>query len=123
MAFPETMSAFQAGFPGLLGGLVAFFFIKVLYTKLMAHKKGSDIGIPRLDQLSEQIKSGSKACVRAPRAREEHRRSLRRSLYLLSFYDYCTSFRSFNLMNIIAECYCRLYIFELVSSFKKRRNY
>ena len=61
MAFPETMSAFQAGFPGLLGGLVAFFFIKVLYTKLMAHKKGSDIGIPRLDQLSEQIKSGSKA--------------------------------------------------------------
>ena len=87
MAFPETMSAFQAGFPGLLGGLVAFFFIKVLYTKLMAHKKGSDIGIPRLDQLSEQIKSGSKACVRAPRAREEHRRSLRRSLYLLSFSD------------------------------------
>ena len=87
MAFPETMSAFQAGFPGLLGGLVAFFFIKVLYTKLMAHKKGSDIGIPRLDQLSEQIKSGSKACVRAPRAREEHRRSLRRSLYLLSCSD------------------------------------
>ena len=34
MAFPDTMSPFQAGVPGLLGGIVAFVFIRMLYVKV-----------------------------------------------------------------------------------------
>jgi K(+)-stimulated pyrophosphate-energized sodium pump len=50
--------------PALAAGAVAFVFIAFLYTKLAKFETGTDIGVPVLDELSLQVKSGAIAFLK-----------------------------------------------------------
>jgi H(+)-translocating pyrophosphatase len=45
--------------PGLAAAALAFLFIGFLYTRLASFSTGADIGVPVLDELSLQVKSGA----------------------------------------------------------------
>merc|ERR1719162_270531 len=50
--------------PALAAGACAFVFIAFLYTKLAKFETGTDIGVPVLDELSLQVKSGAIAFLK-----------------------------------------------------------
>merc|ERR1719162_2728128 len=50
--------------PALAAGACAFVFIAFLYTKLAKFETGTDIGVPVLDELSAQVKSGAIAFLK-----------------------------------------------------------
>jgi H(+)-translocating pyrophosphatase len=55
---------FDVALPGLVASGFAFLFIGFLYTRIAKFPKGEDIKEPLIDQLSLQIKSGSKAFLK-----------------------------------------------------------
>merc|ERR1719162_81550 len=50
--------------PALAAGACAFVFIAFLYTRLAKFETGTDIGVPVLDELSLQVKSGAIAFLK-----------------------------------------------------------
>ena len=52
------------GAPALAAGACSFVFIAFLYTKLAKFETGTDIGVPVLDELSLQVKSGAIAFLK-----------------------------------------------------------
>jgi inorganic pyrophosphatase len=61
MLADADIDKFQVAGPAIAAGLCSFVFIAFLYTRLGGYKKGADIGVPLLDTLSLQVKSGAKA--------------------------------------------------------------
>jgi H(+)-translocating pyrophosphatase len=60
----DISSAYSVGAPALAAGACAFVFIAFLYTKLAKFETGTDIGVPVLDELSLQVKSGAIAFLK-----------------------------------------------------------
>jgi len=59
MPYLTVTNAMDVTTPGLAAAGMAFLFIGFLYTRLATFSTGADIGVPVLDELSLQIKSGS----------------------------------------------------------------
>ena len=55
---------FRSATPALAAGALAFIFIAYLYSKLSKFETGTDIGVPQLDGLSLQVKSGAIAFLK-----------------------------------------------------------
>jgi Na+/H+-translocating membrane pyrophosphatase len=66
MASPmmEVHSALDVVVPGLAASGLAFLFIGYLYTRIASFPTGKDIQEPKIDELSLQIKQGSKAFLK-----------------------------------------------------------
>ena len=60
----DISSAYSVGAPALAAGACAFVFIAFLYTRLAKFETGTDIGVPVLDELSLQVKSGAIAFLK-----------------------------------------------------------
>jgi K(+)-stimulated pyrophosphate-energized sodium pump len=60
----DISSEYSVGAPALAAGACSFVFIAFLYTKLAKFETGTDIGVPVLDELSLQVKSGAIAFLK-----------------------------------------------------------
>jgi H(+)-translocating pyrophosphatase len=59
-----VVDAVGATVPAFACSALAFVFIAYLYTRMTSFKTGKDIGIPRIDELSKQIKDGAIAFLK-----------------------------------------------------------
>jgi len=60
----DITSEYSVAAPALMAGALSFVFIAFLYTKLAKFETGADIGVPVLDELSLQVKSGAIAFLK-----------------------------------------------------------
>ena len=61
MDFGSLSPGLQVATPALACASVSFLFIFFLYTKIWSYKTGVDIGVPAIDELALQIKSGARS--------------------------------------------------------------
>jgi len=59
-----VQNVYSVAAPALFAGALSFVFIAFLYTRLAKFETGTDIGVPVLDELSLQVKSGAIAFLK-----------------------------------------------------------
>ena len=61
MDYSSLSPTLQVSAPALACAGMSFVFIFFLYTKIWTYKTGTDIGVPAIDTLAAQIKSGARS--------------------------------------------------------------